>query len=81
MTIQELVKSKISFTEKVLKNNNFYDPSNLDLVHHTNQALKANLIFKKDTDCILRDGKVQIIDEFTGRVLGEEDFQIAFIKL
>ena len=35
-----------------------------------NQALKANLLFKKDTDYIVRDGKVQIIDEFTGRVLG-----------
>ena len=52
----------------------FYDPANLDLVHHTNQALKANLIFKKDTDYIVRDGKVQIIDEFTGRVLGGRRF-------
>ena len=60
---------KLSINEKILKNNNFYDPSNLDLVHHTNQALKANLIFKKDTDYIVKDGKVQIIDEFTGRVL------------
>ena len=60
---------KLSINEKILKNNNFYDPSNLDLVHHTNQALKANLIFKKDTDYIVKNGKVQIIDEFTGRVL------------
>ena len=60
---------KLSINEKILKNNNFYDPSNLDLVHHTNQALKANLIFRKDTDYIVKDGKVQIIDEFTGRVL------------
>ncbi len=60
---------KLSINEKILKNNNFYDPSNLDLVHHTNQALKANLIFKKDTDYIVKDGKIQIIDEFTGRVL------------
>ena len=51
--------------QKTFKNNNFYDPANLNLVHHTNQALKANLIFKKDTDYIVRDGKVQIIDEFT----------------
>ncbi len=60
---------KLALQKNILKNNNFYDPSNLDLVHHTNQALKANLIFKKDTDYILREGKVQIIDEFTGRVL------------
>ena len=65
---------KLALGKKILKNNNFYDPSNLDLVHHTNQALKANLIFKKDTDYILRDGKVQIIDEFTGRVLGGRRF-------
>ena len=65
---------KLALQKKVLKNNNFYDPSNLDLVHHTNQALKANLIFKRDTDYILRDGKVQIIDEFTGRVLGGRRF-------
>ncbi len=60
---------KLSMQKKILKNNNFYDPENLTLVHHVNQALKANLIFKKDTDYIVRDGKVQIIDEFTGRVL------------
>ena len=53
---------------------NFYDPANLDIVHHTNQALKANFIFKKDTDYIVRDGKVQIIDEFTGRVLDGRRF-------
>ena len=60
---------KIASQKKILQNNNFYDPANLDLVHHTNQALKANLIFKKDTDYIVENGKVQIIDEFTGRVL------------
>ena len=65
---------KLAIQKNVLKNNNFYDPANLDLVHHTNQALKANLIFRKDTDYIVRDGKVQIIDEFTGRVLSGRRF-------
>ncbi len=65
---------KLATQSNILKNNNFYDPANLDLVHHTNQALKANLIFKKDTDYIVRDGKVQIIDEFTGRVMGGRRF-------
>ena len=65
---------KLALQKNILKNGNFYDPANLDLVHHTNQALKANLIFKKDTDYIVRDGKVQIIDEFTGRVLGGRRF-------
>jgi len=53
----------------VLKNNNFYDPENISLVHHINQALRANFLFSKDKDYIVRDGKVEIIDEFTGRVL------------
>ena len=65
---------KLTIQKKLLKNNNFYDPENLSLVHHVNQALKANLIFKKDADYIVRDGKVQIIDEFTGRVLGGRRF-------
>ena len=65
---------KLAIQKKILKNNNFYDPANLDLVHHINQALKANFLFKKDTDYIVRDGKVQIIDEFTGRVLDGRRF-------
>ena len=60
---------KLSQTYGILKNNNFYDPQNINLVHHINQALRANLLFSKDTDYIVRDNKVQIIDEFTGRVL------------
>jgi len=60
---------KLSQTYGILKNNNFYDPQNINLVHHINQALKANLLFSKDTDYIVRDDKVQIIDEFTGRIL------------
>jgi len=65
---------KLAMQKKILKNNNFYDPANLDLVHHVNQALKANLLFKKDTDYIVRDDRVQIIDEFTGRVLSGRRF-------
>jgi preprotein translocase subunit SecA len=65
---------KLAIQKKILKNNNFYDPANLDLVHHVNQALKANLLFNKDTDYIIRDRKVQIIDEFTGRVLDGRRF-------
>ena len=65
---------KLAIQKKILKNNNFYDPANLNLVHHVNQALKANLLFKKDTDYIVRDDKVQIIDEFTGRVLDGRRF-------
>ena len=65
---------KLAIQKRILKNNNFYDPANLDLVHHINQALKANFLFNKDTDYIVRQGKVQIIDEFTGRVLDGRRF-------
>ena len=60
---------KMSEQSGILKNKNFYDPQNLDLVHHINQALKANFLFEKDKDYIVRDGYIQIIDEFTGRAL------------
>ena len=53
----------------ILKNNNFYDPSNLNLVHHVNQALKANHLFAKDKDYVEVDGKIKIVDELTGRIL------------
>ena len=65
---------KLAIHEGILKNNNFYDPENLNLVHHVNQALKANFLFNKDVDYIVRENKVQIIDEFTGRVLGGRRF-------
>ena len=65
---------KLAIQQDVLKNNNFYDPQNLNLVHHVNQALKANFLFNKDVDYILREDKVQIIDEFTGRVLSGRRF-------
>jgi len=53
----------------ILKNNNFYDPANLNLVHHVNQALKANHLFAKDKDYVEVDGKIKIVDELTGRIL------------
>ena len=53
----------------ILKNNNFYDPENLDLVHHVNQALKANHLFEKGKDYIVQDGSLKIIDDLTGRIL------------
>ena len=60
---------KLSQKYGILKNNNFYDPQNINLVHHINQALKANLLFEKDKDYIVRENKIELIDEFTGRVL------------
>jgi preprotein translocase subunit SecA len=60
---------KIFSNAGVLKNNNFYDPENLSLVHHVNQALRANHLFEKGKDYIVKDGSLKIIDELTGRIL------------
>ncbi|RST31222.1 preprotein translocase subunit SecA [Sphingomonas ginkgonis] len=48
---------------------NLYDITNTQVVHHLNQALKANVMFKRDIDYIVKEGKVVIIDEFTGRMM------------
>ncbi len=53
----------------LLQGANLYDFENTQVVHHTNQALRANKMFKRDTDYIVKDGKVVIIDEFTGRMM------------
>ncbi len=53
----------------ILKNNNFYDPENLDLVHHVNQALRANHLFENGRDYIIQENELKIIDELTGRIL------------
>ncbi len=70
-----LTNNGISNVEKIfnnagiLKNNNFYDPSNLSLVHFVNQSLRANHLFTKGKDYIIKDGELKIIDELTGRIL------------
>ncbi|MGQ0526735.1 MAG: preprotein translocase subunit SecA [Alphaproteobacteria bacterium] len=53
----------------LLKEGGLYDLQNINLVHHVNQALRAHKIFHRDTDYILKDGKVMLIDEFTGRMM------------
>ena len=60
---------KIFSSAGILKNNNFYDPENLSLVHHVNQALRANHLFQKGKDYIVQDNTLKIIDELTGRIL------------
>ena len=64
----DAVEKKLA-NANLLQGDNFYDPRNISLVHHINQSLKANKLFQKDKDYIVRDNAVQIIDEFTGRVL------------
>ncbi|RLD99406.1 MAG: preprotein translocase subunit SecA [Aquificota bacterium] len=54
---------------KVLHDDNLYDPSNINILHHIEQALKAYALFKRDVDYVVKDGKVIIVDEFTGRLM------------
>ena len=56
-------------TAGLIEGHNLYDIANTQTVHHLNQALKANKMFKRDIDYIVKDGKVVIIDEFTGRMM------------
>ncbi|MFX4087423.1 preprotein translocase subunit SecA [Sphingobium yanoikuyae] len=53
----------------LLQGNNLYDFENTQVVHHVNQALRAVVMFRRDIDYIVKDGKVVIIDEFTGRMM------------
>ena len=53
----------------LIEGRNLYDIANTQVVHHLNQALKANVNFKRDIDYIVKDGKIVIIDEFTGRMM------------
>jgi preprotein translocase subunit SecA len=55
--------------EKMLGAGNLYDPSNVDLVHHVHQALKAHALFNRDVDYVVKDDQVMIVDEFTGRLM------------
>ncbi len=53
----------------LLKGENLYDPENVNMVHHINQAIKANKLFERDKDYIVNNNQVVIIDEFTGRMM------------
>jgi len=79
-TIDEKVKN-VSLTEngskkieQFFKVTNLYDLNNTGLVHHVNQALKANYGFKKDIDYVVNDDQVIIVDQFTGRLMQGRQF-------
>ena len=55
--------------ERHLGVGNLYDPSNMETLHHVNQALRAHTLFKRDVDYMVKDGQVLIVDEFTGRLM------------
>lgn len=60
--------------ESIFNLKNLYDLDNTALVHHLNQALKANYGFKKDVDYVVQDGEVIIVDQFTGRLMQGRQF-------
>ncbi|MFA7059198.1 MAG: preprotein translocase subunit SecA [Pedobacter sp.] len=74
-TIDEKAKSAnlteqgVLTVEKLLKVDNLYDPRNIELLHHTQQALRAHAMYKRDVDYVVKDGEVMIVDEFTGRLM------------
>jgi len=64
-----LTDDGISKVEGKLGIDNLYDPHNMEVLHHVHQSLKAHYMFKRDRDYVVRDGKVTIVDEFTGRLM------------
>ncbi len=65
----QLMERLLREQELLTATSNLYDPENTDLVHHVNQALTANKLFRKESDYIVRGGEVILIDEFTGRMM------------
>ena len=59
----------IEKVERALKIDNLYSPSNVQLVNHLIQALKAQALYKRDVDYVVQEGEVKIVDEFTGRIM------------
>ena len=68
-----LTESGMALSEKLLKHRlqpgGLYDPANMPLLHHINQALRAHSLFERDVDYMVKDGQVVIVDEFTGRLM------------
>lgn len=59
----------VARVERLLGLDNLYDPRNMTVNHHVQQALRAHVLFKRDVDYIVKDGQVIIVDEFTGRLM------------
>jgi len=58
-----------SEVEKLLKLDNLYDPENIELLHHVNQALRAHHLYRLDVEYMIQNGEIVIVDEFTGRLM------------
>ncbi len=64
-----LTEEGVARVERLLEVENLYDPANMTINHHVQQALKAHVLFTRDVDYIVKDGEVIIVDEFTGRLM------------
>ena len=64
-----LTEAGVAHVESYLNVQNLYEPRNIEIVHHVNQALKAHTLFRRDVDYLVKDGEVIIVDEFTGRIM------------
>lgn len=64
-----LTEEGVARVESMLNVSNLYEPRNIEILHHVNQALKAHTLFRRDVDYLVKDGQVIIVDEFTGRVM------------
>ncbi len=64
-----LTEEGVTKVEQLLNVDNLYESKNIELLHHVNQALKAHALFQRDVDYVVQDGEVQIVDEFTGRLM------------
>jgi len=64
-----LTEEGVRRAEEILSVDNLYDPSQIELLHHVNQGLRAHVLFKRDVDYMVKDGQVIIVDEFTGRLM------------
>ncbi len=64
-----LTPNGIKLVESILRLDNLYSNKNIELVHHIEQALKANTLFKRDVDYVVKEGQIMIVDEFTGRLM------------
>jgi preprotein translocase subunit SecA len=64
-----LTEQGIERCQELLGVDNLYDPSQMEILHHIDQALRAHVLFKRDVDYMVKDGQVVIVDEFTGRLM------------
>src|SRR5467141_3535658 len=64
-----LTEQGMVHTERLLGVQNLWDPSNMEVLHHVNQGLRAHTLFQRDVDYVVKDGQVIIVDEFTGRLM------------